>query len=205
MARWEINPNWTGEKAIAEEIRWLDSGKPDGRVRGPLEAWKSLSNIQRCHERYLTGDKGAVLDAIAACALDDLVLPDWLAQAFLSAHRKVVHYQSKDWNGVFGPAHKKGTNLNAKRKRRELAPALLNRAIELAQHNPSTAIDNDFYEQLGKEFNIGKSLAQEYIAWWSKVTGLYLNDVVEQIRSPLGRPASNQYIAGESDNKGSTG
>ncbi len=205
MPRWEVDPNWTGEEAIAEEMRWLDAGKPDGRIRGPLEAWESLNNVQRCQERYLTGDKGAVLDAIAACALDDLVLPDWLARAFLTAYRKVAHYQSKDWNGVFGPAHKKGTNLNAKQKRRELAPALLNRAIELVKRDPSTAIDNDFYEQLGKEFNIGKSLAQEYIAWWSKVTGLHLTDVVEQMRNPFGRPANNQNVTGEADSKGATG
>lgn len=182
MERWRVNPDWTGEEAVQEQRKWLDAQKPDGRARGPLEAWMSLQHIASFRNNYEDGDKGAVLDAISACALDDLPLPEWLAYAYLSAYRAVAYYRSKDWNSVFGEAHKKGTNLAAKRKRRELAPAIHNRAVDLIRCKPDTVIDAGFYEELAKEFNIGKSLAQEYIAWWSKRTNCFLVDVAKQAR-----------------------
>jgi len=108
--------------------------------------------------------------------LDDLPVPDWLSIAFMNAYHSVTQHEKKGWNEVFGSAHRKGTNLAARRKRLELAPQLFMLAAEVLLSHPETAIDDGFYENVGKEFNIGKSLAGEYISAYSKSIGKDIKD-----------------------------
>lgn len=174
--RWSFDPGWCYEEAFLEQARWFRAGRPDGRVRGPFNAWSSARRLKECDERFKQGEKQAVLDGMYFCLLDDLPVPDWLSVAFIGAYLSVVLYEAKGWNDVFGNPHKKGSNLSARSKRLDLAPKLFMLAAEVLRTYPDTVIDEGFYAGVGKEFNVGKTLAQEYISYYCTKTGSSLQD-----------------------------
>lgn len=171
MERWNVDPTWTAEEAFKQEVEWFTAGRPDGRARGPFEGWRSLVKLAELEKRFAAGENGVILDAVSLCALDDLVMPEWLARAFLKQYRKVRHYHEKSWDGAFGKPHKKGTHLAAERKRQRLAIQIWNKAVDILRNDPSRPIDAELYGQAGRDLGVEKTLAQEYIAWWSKLTG----------------------------------
>ena len=174
--RWPFDPDWRIEEAFLEQLRWHREGRPDGRTRGPFQAWSSAQWLKECEQRFRKGKKQAVLDGMYLCMLDELPVPEWLSAAFIGAYQSVTQYAAKGWSDVFGSAHKKGTNLAAQRKRLDLAPKLYMLAAEILAFHPETAIDDGFYESVGKEFNVGKTLAQEYISAYCKATGSSIHD-----------------------------
>jgi hypothetical protein len=108
-----------------------------------------------------TGSGRAVLDAVATCALHDLVMPDWLAVEFLRRYRGATHYTAKSWDDLraFGPPHAKNTNLAARRK------ALLKRLAVFndvrALHAKGRSIEKALFAEVGGKHCIGATLAEE--------------------------------------------
>ena len=172
--RWPFDPGWGVEEALLEQFRWHRAGRPDGRARGPFNAWSSARQLKECEERFKRLEKQAVLDGIYLCTLDDLSVPDWLSVAFIGAYYSVTQYEAKGWNDVFGDPHKKGSNLAARRNRLDLAPKLFMLAAEVLCAYPETVIDEGFYESVGNEFGVGKTLAQECISYFCTKTGYSL-------------------------------
>jgi hypothetical protein len=159
-----VNPNWTFEEAIAEHDKEI-AANPEkwNDPTTPLFQWCALQRLEIYRENFQNGNKYSLMLAIRICANHDLILPDWVSKAYITAFDGVQNYRNKSWDEVFGAPNKKGTNLNASRKKRELKLAVLLevRRIYFSQL-PRPAIDILMYEEVGKKFNIGKTLAAEY-------------------------------------------
>lgn len=158
------NPNWTFEEALAEHERVLalDPSRSYADPTLPFLQWAALQDLKQSEEKFNKGDGWALMRAICACARCSLPLPDWAAKAYLRAYYKVVGCEEKSWDAVFGEPYPKGTNLNALKKKRELKFEVFNTIIDAVKRDPGTAIDSQLFEDVGKKFNIGKTLAEEY-------------------------------------------
>jgi len=158
------NPNWTFEEAQAEHARVLalDPSRASADPTLPFFQWAALQDLKQLEEMFNRGNGGALMRAICECARCDLPLPDWAANAYLRAYYKVVGCEEKSWDAVFGKPYRKGINLNALKKKRELKFEVFNTIIGVVKRDPGTAIDSQLFEEVGKKFNIGKTLAEEY-------------------------------------------
>jgi hypothetical protein len=112
------------------------------------------------HERaFRGGNKSALLAAVAECADAGLTMPEWLASAYLRAYRSVRNYEAKSWDDVFGSAHRKGTNLTARRRRHEKSVKVW-LAVESARRRGP--VDDALFAAVGRELGIGPTLTKEY-------------------------------------------
>lgn len=159
-----VNPNWTFEEAIAEHDKEI-AANPEkwNDPATPLFQWEALQRLKMLRESFQNGHKYSLMLAIRICANHDLILPDWVSQAYISAFDGVHTFHNKSWDEVFGMPNPKWTDLNASKKKRGLKLAVLLevRRIYFSQL-PRPAIDVLMYEEAGKKFNIGKTLAGEY-------------------------------------------
>lgn len=130
----------------------------------PIFQWNAAQEIIKLKSEVEKGDGFTVLECIRKCVTFELIAPQWLAYAFNSKYDAVMTFRAKSWDDPksFGKPYKKGTNINARRKERMLKFAISNEAKKLLREYPDTPIDDYFFEQIGKKFNIGKTLASEY-------------------------------------------
>lgn len=170
-AVWDLARAWTRVETCPEEEQelwlrlWREAHLECEKLGVPLEVKIAAEECLRLRDKILAGDGGAVLDAIAHCAANDLVIPDWLADEFVRRHGNVGRGQAKDWNDerAFGRAYPKGTNMAGIRARAEDAPAAYQIAVELLAADPAQPIDNGFYEAVGTRIGVGKTRAQELV------------------------------------------
>lgn len=148
------------------------------------DAMDAAVECRRLRTKVDAGDGGAVLDAVAYCAAHDLVMPEWLAEAFLSRHRAVGEGWARDWNDerAFGRAYPKGTNIAGIRAKVNDAPAAYHIAAELLAADPSRPFDHGFYEAIGARVGVGKTRAAELIQWFIGDNG---SPPLEWLRSRL--------------------
>lgn len=158
------NIDWTLEEAWAAN----EAAKAENPERSfadptlPFPRWVALHNLEQLRARYEQGNKFALMSAIRECANHDLIMPRWVGAGYIAAFDTILNYRSKDWNEVFGSPIQKGANLAALRKKRRLKFAVFNEIVEIRQRDPDRAIDAGLFESVGKQFNIGKTLAEEY-------------------------------------------
>lgn len=160
----KVNPKWTLAEALAEHQRVLenDASRSDSEPNLPLYQWAACHDLEHLQKAFAGGDKFALMRAIRICANHDLPMPEWTSKAYIKAYDAVVNAREKSWDVVFGPPYPKGANLSALRKRRMLMFAVRNRVSEIRKAEPAIAIDEGLFARVGKEFNIGKTLAAEY-------------------------------------------
>ena len=182
--------DWTLEEAIKAEKEWETGAKPKAaekafvryegmgadrelaflladNVRGPLSRWIGAQELKELHTEYQKGHKEAILEAVFTCALNSFPLPGWLETAFLKAYRNVRQYRAKSWDDVFGKAHKKGTQLAAKRQEREKSLSVYHRILSIKRAEPSTAIAEELFERVGRETGLGgATVMKEYYYGW---------------------------------------
>lgn len=157
------NKDWTFEEAwAAHEAAMAESPKLSDGPTLPLYQWSALHELERLRARYEQGEKFALMSAIRKCANHDLIMPRWVVAGYIRAFDTIVNYRSKDWNEVFGRPIPKGANLAALRKKRSLKFAVLREIVDIRARDPDRAIDAGLFECVGKQFDIGKTLAEEY-------------------------------------------
>ena len=127
------------------------------------------------------------MQAIRECARCDFVMPPWVGSAYIKAFDTILNYKSKDWNEVFGSPIPKNANLNALRKKRRLRFAVLNEVNNILSRNPWQPIDVGLFEEVGKKFCIGKTLAQEYYYSAKKIMGRSNPDIDKLLLSEMVR------------------
>jgi hypothetical protein len=130
----------------------------------PIYQWSDAQEIIKQKVLIDGGDGFAVLACIRKCVTRGLVAPDWLAYAFNSRYDSVLNFRAKSWDDpiAFGSPYKKGTNINARRKKRMSMYAVYNEINRILRENPETPIDSGLFEIVGNKFFIGKTLASEY-------------------------------------------
>ncbi len=146
-----------GKKGLVEELLSEDFTNPANL----FSQWIAASHIKRYEQIKSKMSGYDVLACIRECLNHDLVAPEWLAKEFIRRYDAVLNCRAKSWDDpkAFGKPYKKGTNIAAQRKRRNLKWGVYSRVIALAKDSP---IDEALFAIVGKEFNIGKTLASEY-------------------------------------------
>lgn len=130
----------------------------------PIFQWFAAQEINKVRESIDTCDGFAVLAAIRKCVTRGLVAPEWLAYEFNRRFDSVLNCRAKSWDDplAFGLPFKKGSNLNALRKKRNLMFAVWSEVNRKLVESESMPIDEYLFEIVGKKFYIGKTLTGEY-------------------------------------------
>lgn len=89
-------------------------------------------------------------------------MPEWAADAYVRGFEACRHGSAKSWDDVFGRPHAKGTSLKALMRRHKYQWPLVNRIREIRAADPTRALDGSLFEEVGKEFDLGKTLASDY-------------------------------------------
>jgi hypothetical protein len=113
-----------------------------------------------------SGDGGTVLEAVAHCATHGLVMPAWLAGAFVGRYQRVVMGECKEWSDAeaFGRALRDGENVAGVHARRQLAPWAYETATRILLKDPKTKIEKPLYEEIGRKIGKSATRVQELIA-----------------------------------------
>lgn len=85
----------------------------------PLRAWHAAQRLASARDEIVRGRGMDVLDAVASCAMYRLVMPDWLAEAYLRRWGMVAAAEVGSWDApeAFGqPYH--GTSADKEKARR---------------------------------------------------------------------------------------
>ncbi len=151
--------NWTLQQAQDEQARAETAGinGPDS----PLFQWVALNEIEQLRRQFEMGDDFALLQAIAKCAQNKLLMPNWISENYLRRYRRVLHADVGTWDEAFGRPYPKGKHLVKLRQRRELRFAVYNEISTRLNATPETAIDDALFESVGSNFQIGKTLCNE--------------------------------------------
>lgn len=112
-----------------------------------------------------SGDGGAVLEAVAKCAAHGLVLPGWLAAAFVRRVESVHTGDVASWDDptAFGRAIPEGMNRNGVYARQQVAPQAYRAALDLLRLDPERPIDKGFYEDVGRAIGRSATSADDMI------------------------------------------
>ena len=183
--------SWDFDDAQQAEKDWINKYGSNVVGRGPLFRWIGAQELKELYNAYKSGEPAAIIEALYVCTLNSLPIPRWCEMAYLAAYRKVRQYKAKSWDDVFGQPHPKGVHLDRKQMEREKSFSVYRRIKEVNDgnlfgnkekelvdgnqvrhsngrikwHNPS-AIGEELFKRVGKEFNVGKTLAEEYFYKW---------------------------------------
>lgn len=152
---------WNFEDAWKAQEEWR-ANKGNKKGLGPLLRYANAMRLKELYEIYKTGNIHAIIEAVAVCSLFSLPIPFWCAKAFREGYTKVGYYEAQSWEDVFGRAHPKGTHLSAKKDEIKKMAAIYKRVSEIKAKNPETPIDESFFEVIGKEYGVCRSLANKY-------------------------------------------
>lgn len=155
-----ITENWSAQQ------RWQSTHRGVSYQEGPLYQRIASKNIDKLYDSYRAGDKQALLEALYGCFIHSLSFPRWCKKAFISACEEVYTYKAKTWDDVFGRPHPKGTHLAAKREEREMSFRVYEEIRQIKKECPSTPIDGQLFEEVGKKFGIGGKTKTE--EWYYK-------------------------------------
>lgn len=134
---------------------------------------------QRCIglRQLIAGEDGfAMIEAVAACAAHGMVMPAWLASAFVLRYQLVATGECRSWSDpqAFGDALPKGGNVAGLRAKMQTAPWAYEVATRLLSERPSRPIDRALYEEVGNEIGAGQTKVQALIAdYLERLDGLH--------------------------------
>jgi hypothetical protein len=142
-----------------------DFAQYEGRMRNALES----------------GDKAALLRFIAMCFDVGRAVPPWAQERFCNDVHKAACYEIKSWDEVFGRPLKKGKQLSAQRRRKQLGVKIFNRVNELAE--AGEAVSKPLFERVGEEFGVSCTVTEEiYYNTWNSI-----RDLVASLRPEASR------------------
>ena len=152
-----------GELPAESVLRLSEMTKKEHGPAGLLFQYFAVRKIMSLRPGVEAGSGFDVLEAVAECARCGLVMPDWLARAFLSRYRAVSHDRAKSWDDPlsFGPPFPKGTNIEARRKAR-VKGVLLHSEVRKLMNHPHLKTFGDAIYEAGLKLGVGKTLAEEY-------------------------------------------
>jgi hypothetical protein len=120
----------------------------------------ALQELADLKAQFEAGSGFALLAAIRVCANRDLVMPSWVAEAYIARYDRILNCHAASWDEVFGKPYK-GKHLSTLRQRRRLRFAVYNRIRQILKEIPDTPIDDSLFEVVGAEFGIRKTLCNE--------------------------------------------
>lgn len=107
-----------------------------------------------------------VLVALSFCIQNGILIPDWAGWAFHKHWYRWIRYEVRTLDEAFNCQWPKGKHLDAARRKRELSLFVHERIKEL--NRQGQPIDQDLFEQVGKEFEISRERVREYYNYTQK-------------------------------------
>lgn len=106
---------------------------------------------------FEAGYADALMLALLFCAKCRIAMPDWVDWELHQAWHRFVNRTADDLGEAFGIQWPKGKHKAAYQKKRRLEFDVYNRVRKSGR-----PIDDQLFEDVGRELNIGKRLASEY-------------------------------------------
>jgi hypothetical protein len=126
----------------------------------------AVAYLEGLHTNFNAGDKNALFQAIRECGRQNIPMPEWTVNAFFAATNRWYRMDVKTLDDAFGIEWPKGKRFDAAKRNQNLSYAVYRRCFELSNPElpPETRRrrDNQLFEDVGKEFGIGKTLASRY-------------------------------------------
>src|SRR6266853_5958929 len=94
--------NWTLAEAWAAQVTFGAAGGELADPCSPFSQWVALRRLDQLERDFNGGDESSIPTALAECARAGLVMPDWLASAYLAAYRHINHRRAVSWDDVLG-------------------------------------------------------------------------------------------------------
>jgi hypothetical protein len=169
----------------------MEEGAMSARAGLPPKIEAAMLEEMRLY--FEAGDKYALLRAIRFCLNQKIVAPAWIVTAFFRATNKWYQMDVKTLDAALGVEWPKGKSMAAAKKRRKLQNAVYCAVSETRQRDPDRPIDDLLFEDVGKQFSVGKTLAKDYYRsareFWERPTVLdaLLKDLVVPGHSPRQR------------------
>jgi hypothetical protein len=176
---------WTAtlDEAMAAQSVWYGNGIG----REPIFQWDAARQVEARQNAVVGGDGFAVLACIRTCVTNDLVAPEWLAYAFNAHFDKVLNCRVGSWDAAFGKPYP-GKHLRNLQQRRKLRFDVLDRIRDILKTESKTAVDETLFAQVGREFNIGKTLCGEMYYEAKRLTQRAITPAVEALLAPYKQP-----------------
>jgi hypothetical protein len=181
-----VHKEWTLEQAQAAQRAFEADGGSSSDPTGPLFRWDALQTLEEIRTRYENGDDYALMLAIRMCANHDLVMPEWVAKAYIRAFDTVNGYRAKSWDDVFGHPLPKNAQLAALRKKRMKAAKVWTEVNK--RHKAGAPIDDLLFASVGKKLGLGVTLTKEYYAAWARRIEAGLPPVVQALLANVVKP-----------------
>jgi hypothetical protein len=118
--------------------------------------------LDGCKAEYDAGNQYALMQAIWVCAKESHPIPQWAADPYIRGFEACRQGNAKSWDDVFGRPYAKGAQLNALMKRHSKQWPLVNRIREIRAADPTRALDENLFEEVGIEFVLSKTLVSDY-------------------------------------------
>jgi hypothetical protein len=157
--------DWTLEEALAAQKAYTDAGGESNHAT-PLSQWLGLQTIEELQGQYEDGDEFALLHAVHECAMRELVMPDWVAQAYIDRLRQVTHFKVRTLDEAFGSYLPKSAKLSAHRQAREKGIIAYYEVKE--RHEAGESIGEALFEDVGQELALGASKVRDYYYQWHR-------------------------------------
>jgi hypothetical protein len=115
--------------------------------------------MDEARQDFDAGNKGALLGAIFLCLEYDEVIPAWVKVYYRYAFLRVISHDFGSWDDVFGRPLKKGAQLAAARRKKNLEISLLNKVQE--RYVAGQSITKGLFESIGEEVGVSGTVAWE--------------------------------------------
>lgn len=92
---------------------WLNQLSDEQRIKIFSGLYKGVTDKYEIN--YLAGEQIALMNCIDYCCTKKIPIPNWAAQAFHLNYTKIINYEARSWDTVFGKPHKTGVHLKAQR------------------------------------------------------------------------------------------
>jgi hypothetical protein len=150
---------WRGsvESAMVADA---DCQLPEAHPARPIFQWHAAQIINGEKAKCET-DGFAVLACVRKCANHDLVMPEWLARAFIRRYDTVLTVQAGSWDDqkAFGKPYPKGVHLSSLRFARENRLAIFRAVCAAAQGD--IPIDKTVFASVGNTFGVKATTVQK--------------------------------------------
>ena len=138
----------------------------------PIYQWSAATEITRMRAEA-ESNGFAVLACVRKCANHDLVMPEWLAHAFIKRYDSVLNCRADTWDdeAAFGKPYPKGAHLSKLRHARVHRMKVHLAVVAAVKENPKRPIGLTLFRDVGKALGMKSKTVQDYYYEAAKVMG----------------------------------
>lgn len=116
--------------------------------------------LEECHQKFISGDRAALMEALFSCSMFHTLLPDWLADEMLNIDTRLNDNHEYDLNKFFGFVPDKKPKFkfdkNVRENEKVAVSALFNHRLDGGNFN-----DDESLRPIAKELKISERELKE--------------------------------------------